>query len=74
MTEIQGAKTVLQQTQRPDSLCQFFINAAELKFQHLLDKVCKVFHMVCDALVKESIMLISRGVLRREGVNRGFGN
>ena len=41
-------------------------------FQHLLDKVCKIFHMVCDVLMKESIMLISRGAPRRgEGWTEG---
>lgn len=42
------------------------------RFQHLLDQVCKIFHMVCDALMKESIMPISRGVLR-ERERRGLG-
>lgn len=57
---------------RRDSLCRiffffFFIKVAELKlrnvsvFQHLLNQVCKMFHAVCDALMKESIMPITGG-------------
>lgn len=46
-------------------------------FQHLLDKVCIIFHTVCDAYdEREHYMLISRGVLKRERqkVNRRSPN
>ena len=55
----------------------FFIKVAELKlrnvsvFQHLLNQVCKMFHTVCDALMKESIMPITGGVRCRRGRGRG---
>lgn len=61
---------------RRDSLF-FFIKVAELKlwnvsvFQHLLNQVCKMFHTVCDALMKESIMPITGGGGRGRGVNGG---
>lgn len=60
--ETQKARFSLQ-----DFFFFFFIKVAELKlrnvsvFQHLLNQVCKMFHAVCDALMKESIMPITGG-------------
>lgn len=68
VTEIQGAKTPLQsvESQRRDSPSEGFYQRGGIEtqecfhFQHLLDKVCKIFHRVCEALMKESIMSIFR--------------